>query len=105
MKLLSRLLLVAIFGFILGFGWARVFGQSNQFTGIFKIDVEEGYGGASDGVRFISISRSEQSALDMANISIDADLPLAKFLLPLDKKRVLITIEEIPEKQLERIVR
>ena len=73
------------------------------FTAEFKLSVEEGYNGGGGGVRFINLSGTE--AYQPLTFAGDEQLPLTQFLLQRNGKRVRITVEDVQERNLERIIR
>jgi hypothetical protein len=62
----------------------------------FRIAVEEGYSATKDGVQFYSLQRIGSTEIDRAVLSIDASLPLAKYLHAAAARRVRITVEAVP---------
>jgi hypothetical protein len=76
-----------------------------QYVGDFRIAVEEGYSATKDGVQFYSLQRIGSSEIDRAVLSIDANLPLAKYLHAAAARRVRITVEAVPATELQRLAR
>jgi hypothetical protein len=97
-----RVLLAFVAGALLA---TSLTAEPAKFSGEFRINVEQGYNNASDGVRFLSLTRSEKAELDMLSLAGDANLPAMQFLLSKDKRKVQITIEDVEDRVLERIVR
>lgn len=94
--------IIYVLAFVLGWVFATHC-QAPVFSGEFKLSVEEGYGGGTDGVRFINLSGSE--GYQPLTFAGDAGLPLTKFLVERNGRRVKITIEDAPARDLQQIVR
>ena len=75
------------------------------YVGDFRIAVEPGYSNTADGIQFIALQRIESKEIDRAVLSIDADLPLAKYLLAAKAGRVRITIAQVQPTELQKLVR
>jgi hypothetical protein len=94
--------LVALIGYV---SYAQSGQDQAPYVGDFRIAVEEGYNGGTDGVRFYSLQRIGSSEIDRAVLSIDASLPLAKYLHAATARRVRITVEAVPIPDPQRLVR
>jgi hypothetical protein len=79
--------------------------EPTHYVGDFRIAVEEGYSSTKDGVQFYSLQRIGSSEIDRAVLSIDASLPLAKYLHAAATRRVRITVEAVPATELQRLAR
>lgn len=79
--------------------------ESPRYQADFRIAFEDGYSSTKDGVQFIALQRIDSKEIDRAVLSIDADLPLAKALIALKSGKVRITVEAVPQPEMQRLVR
>ena len=101
-----------VVSFCLGAAWMSAFliigftarqDTPKPFQADYAIAVEKGYGSKNDGIQFVSFQRIQSRDIDRAVLSVDADLPLFKALE--GKKRVRITIEDVPAPELKTLIR
>lgn len=79
--------------------------QSQAYVGDFRVAFESGYSNTVDGIQFIALQRIDSKETDRAVLSIDANLPLARYLAANKDKRVRITVEAVEVTEPQRLVR
>lgn len=80
-----------------GYAFARTEAYVDAYRGTFKVIVESGYNGGTDGIRFFALQRIDSKDVDRATLAIDADLPLGKAMLAVQGEKVRITIERVDD--------
>lgn len=79
--------------------------ESPRYQGDFRVAFEPGYANTSDGIQFIALQRIDSKEIDRAVLSIDADLPLARYLAANKDKRLRLTVEAVETSALQELKR